>query len=555
MMRSETKFEIQNTASRLDIAFAEFLCQRSTLDEINRQQLKTILINLSEQQNQGHSCVIVNDSEKKLLLASELTSNHPTEDIQSYPLVIEDHRLYLHRYWHYENRLAKKIQQLSSKNNFIEDIDTRLNPYFPASHKEADSQREAAKKALLHSFCIITGGPGTGKTTTVCKILALLQELAHEPLTIALSAPTGKAAMRLQEAISNSLLSFDCAENIKTKLPQTAFTLHRLLGAKPPTPYFKHDTENPLTYDVIVVDEASMVDLALMSKLIDALKPDARLILLGDKDQLTSVESGSVLADLITALPENTAELNHSFRFDSTIKALAEAVNQQNGELAWEILSTETGNVGIINLQNLIGHILNKRQKYDNLVKIGANFIDIYKEFSRFQVLCANRHGNVGALAISNLIERNLFHGSGCYNGNSWYPGRPVLILQNNHLLGLYNGDIGICLPSRELEDKLMVYFQRPDGGVKQYPPAKIPSCETVFAMTVHKSQGSEYDEVLIVLPETINPVLCKELLYTAITRGKIMVNICAAKDVFFLTVNKKINRESGLTNKIKEKS
>ena len=199
--------------------------------------------------------------------------------------------------------------------------------------------------AVQQNFSIITGGPGTGKTTTVVKILAVLQELAQEPLHIALAAPTGKAAMRLQESIGFNKTKLNCSEEIKARLPENVSTLHRLLGAKLASPYFRHHADNPLIYDVVVVDEASMVDLALMSKLLDALKPSARLILLGDKDQLASVESGAVLADLTQALPTHTVELQTAHRFDDNIKQLAVAVNQQNTELAWQLLTANNENI------------------------------------------------------------------------------------------------------------------------------------------------------------------------------------------------------------------
>ena len=424
-----------------------------------------------------------------------------------------------------------------------------FDKYFGISTGETDWQREAAKMAVKQSFSIITGGPGTGKTTTVVKILALLQELAEQPLHIALAAPTGKAAMRLQESIGFNKAALPCSETIKSHIPETVTTLHRLLGAKPPSPYFRHDATKPLVYDLVVVDEASMVDLALMSKLLDALKPGARLILLGDKDQLASVESGAVLADLTMALPEHTLELKKSHRFDDTIKRLAVAVNLQQEDVAWQILHEGNENIAMLE-QDLIDYVAAQQTDYLRLIKAGAGFDEIYRAFSRFQVLCSNREGKNSVSDINYRVEQKLFGQKLINLSGLWYSGRPVMVTQNNSALHLYNGDIGICMPDKDQDGKLMVFFQRADGSVKKYLPGRLPHCETVYAMTIHKSQGSEFEEVLIVLPETINPVLTKELLYTAITRARKTVKLVADEAVFAGTVRQKVKRVTGLVDK-----
>jgi exodeoxyribonuclease V alpha subunit len=536
--------------SRLDLAFARFLSQRATLDTVGKKALETLLATLSQQQHQGHNCIEISAANKTVLLGSGLAAEYPANTSQTFPLVIEQNRLYLHRYWSYEDRLAKQIKQLSQISNPIENLDSLLDRHFGANNAETDWQREAAKIAAQQAFCTITGGPGTGKTTTICKILAVLQEIADEPLLIALAAPTGKAAMRLQEAITLNMAGLDYPDSIKAHIPHTANTLHRLLGAKPPSPYFKHDATNPLVFDLVVVDEASMVDLALMSKLVDALKPGAKLILLGDKDQLASVESGAVLADFIAALPDNTLELQHSYRFDDGIKKLADAVNQQDHETAWRILSANDEHLRILEQKQLIPYMLNRREDYARLVSVKADFTYIYQSLIYFQVLCSNRHGKNGAVDINTAVEHALFGRNLKYGATPWYPGRPVMVMQNNPALHLYNGDIGICLPDKEQNGNLMVFFPRPDGTVKKHLPTRLPTCETVFAMTIHKSQGSEFDEALIVLPETINPVLSKELLYTAITRARKKINIVAEESVFTATIHRKMERATGLANK-----
>jgi len=470
------------------------------------------------------------------------------------PLVVEQDRLYLHRYWFYENRLAMQIKamiQLSGTHGqkIVAHPTALFDKYFGMCTGETDWQREAAKMAIKQSFCIITGGPGTGKTTTVVKILALLQELAEQPLHIALAAPTGKAAMRLQESIGFNKTALPCSETIKSHIPETVTTLHRLLGAKPPSPYFRHDANKSLAYDLVVVDEASMVDLALMSKLIDALKPGSRLILLGDKDQLASVESGAVLADLTIALPKYTLELKKSHRFDDAIKKLAVAVNLQQDDIAWQILHEGNENIDVLE-EDLIDYIAAQQAVYLQLIKAGAEFDEIYRAFSRFQVLCANRLGKNSVADITLAVEQKLFGQNLINLAGLWYSGRPVMITQNNPALHLYNGDIGICMPDKEQEGKYKVFFQRADGSVKKYLPARVPHCETVFAMTIHKSQGSEFEEVLIILPEAINPVLTKELLYTAITRAKKTVKLVADGAVFTGTVRQKVKRVTGLVDK-----
>ena len=547
-MNTEQRF------SRLDMAFARFLAQRADLDKSQQVRFEMIVAELSNQQHQGHSCIRIDEKEQALLRASGMVS---TEDTA--PLILEQDRLYLHRYWQYETRLARQLQQMLKANDAVniaaqndnhDVIETVLDRYFVKRIDETDWQREAAKQALNQTLCIITGGPGTGKTSTVVKILALLQELSAQPLYIALAAPTGKAAMRLQESIADSKQPLPCSDAVKQLMPSSVSTLHRLLGARPPSPYFYHHAERPLPYDLVVVDEASMIDLALMSKLVDALKQDARLILLGDKDQLASVESGAVLADITSALPDQTLSLKKSYRFDEQIKSLAESVNRQQADTAWELLQTASTKVALLDGEP-IDYIAKQQGEYLGLIKSGAGFDSIYQSFCAFQVLAANRHGKNSVTEINVRVEQQLADGNLISNSGLWYAGRPVMVTQNDPGMHLYNGDIGICLPDQQQSGKLMVYFQRPDGSVKKYLPARLPHSETVYAMTIHKSQGSEFDEVLIALPETINPVLTKELLYTAITRAKQSVRILANEDVFKQTIRHRVDRFGGLVEKL----
>jgi exodeoxyribonuclease V alpha subunit len=533
--------------SRLDSAFARFLKDLATLENPQKQAFEAIVLDLSYQHNQGHSCIVLNEEDKALVLASGLVACNPAEELM--PLVLEQNRLYLQRYWHYENRLTLQIKAIADHHQTVENLDELLDAYFGTPTNVKDWQREAAGRAVQQSFTIITGGPGTGKTTTVVKILAVLQTLSEEPLHIALAAPTGKAAMRLQESIGANKIKLSCSEDIKALIPENVSTVHRLLGAKLASPYFRHHADNPLIYDLVVVDEASMVDLALMSKLLDALKPKARLILLGDKDQLASVESGAVLADLSQALPTHTVELKESHRFDKNIKDLAVAVNLQEAQLAWALLNANNDNIGLLD-GDLIATIAAQQADYLRLIQQNKPFTDIYQAFNRFQVLCSNREGKNSVADINIRVTQKLAQQGRIQVAGLWYVGRPVLVTQNNPALHLYNGDIGLCLADNSQNGRLLVFFQRPDGSVKSYLPSRIAQCETVFAMTIHKSQGSEFEEVLIVLPDNINPVLTKELLYTAITRAKKTVKLVADKEVFIASIQQKVARVTGLVNK-----
>ncbi len=539
--------------SRLDMVFARFLSERSSLDSSQKQAFENLVMSLSFQQNQGHSCIHLDNDGKGLILASGLAlSVTNSSDVNTtLPLIIEQNRLYLHRYWYYENRLAQQLTKMTELKHCDQlkiTTETLLDKYFGIT-ATIDWQRSAAIMAINQNFCIITGGPGTGKTTTVVKILALLQELSDQPLLIALAAPTGKAAMRLQESIGSNKATLPCTATIKSAIPESVTTLHRLLGAKPASPYFRHNAKQPLVYDLVVVDEASMVDLALMSKLLDALKPGARLILLGDKDQLASVESGTVLADLTLALPQQTLELRKSHRFDGDIKKLATAINNQQDIEAWELFQSDNENIALLET-DLIDYITQQQIAYLQLITKEADFSEIYKAFNRFQALCATRLGKNSVSDITLAVEKSLSEKKLIHLSGLWYSGRPIMITQNNAALQLYNGDIGICLRDKEQDNQLRVFFQQADGSIKKYLPARIPHCETVFVMTIHKSQGSEFDEVLIILPETHNPILTKELLYTAITRAKKTIKLVANASVFYSTVRKRVQRVTGLAYK-----
>lgn len=527
---------------RLDRAFARFMLQFVDSD-VPKETMQAILLRLSAAQAEGHSCIQLNTEEKILIERSGLVDGKKPK-----ALILEQNRLYMQRYWAYEQHLAAQLAELVRVPPGDVPEDAILERYFPALIDEVDWQKIAAENALKHRLTIISGGPGTGKTTTVVKILALLLEQCAD-LTIALAAPTGKAAMRLQESVVGSKPFLPCTDAIKQSIPEQVTTLHHLLGSRPPTPYFWHDADNPLPYDVVVVDEVSMVDLALMSKLVDALKPGAKLILLGDKEQLSSVEAGSVLADLTEALPEHTQELLKSHRFQGDIKTLAEAIKCQQAREAWGALQ-DLDSVGLLQ-QDVDDFVQEKYTAYWRLVKRGGDVGEILQAFNRFQVLCANRYGPLSVQDMNYRIEKT-WHREGAIDlRRQWYAGRPVMVVENNARMQLFNGDIGLCLPDDE--GQLMIFFVRADGRLHRVLPGRMPQCQTCYAMTIHKSQGSEFAEVLMVLPDEMNPVLSKELLYTAVTRAKQAAYVLATEDVFEAAVKRKMQRVGGLSWKIRQ--
>jgi exodeoxyribonuclease V alpha subunit len=543
--------------SRLDINFARFLSQRAkNLTTEQQQYVEKIIMRLSYELHQGHNCLHINTQDIELLFTAELADTLLTDTKNHRPLVIEKKRLYLQRYWHYEQCLANTIIAMLHQDAappLTTSIEPLLERYFPNQPESSliDWQRLAAELAIKQRFSIITGGPGTGKTTTVVKILALLQELnLTTPLAIALAAPTGKAALRLQQSIGINKIHLPCSEEIKKQIPEAVMTLHRLLGAKQHSSQFFHHADHPLVYDVVVIDEASMIDLALMSKLVTALKPKTKLILLGDKDQLASVEAGAVLANLTTGLPTYTQELKTTYRFAGAIKTLADAVNAQQADQAWSVLAQANEHCRLFTGE-LITYIAKQHARYLSLIKQNKPFEEVYSAYGQFQVLCANRNGEHSVAFINQACEQKLLEQKQIDYAGSWYSGRPIMIMENHPALGLYNGDIGICMPDYVEKGRLMVFFSGADGTIKKYLPARMPRVETAFAMTIHKSQGSEFDEVLIVLPSTLNPILTKELLYTAITRAKQTVQILADHAIFSKTVQQKIERVTGLIDKL----
>ncbi|MGA2402303.1 MAG: exodeoxyribonuclease V subunit alpha, partial [Syntrophobacteraceae bacterium] len=453
--------------------------------------------------------------------------------------------------------------------------------------EETDWQKVAAFTSAMKGFCVISGGPGTGKTFTVAKILALLLEQpGAEKIRIALAAPTGKAAARLQEAIKNSKEKLNCRQEIKKLIPEEASTIHRLLGSVPDSPYFRHNSENLLPAEVVVVDEASMVDLALLSKLVQAVPPSARLILLGDKDQLASVEAGAVLGDICdtgkahgysqkfcNALKqvagENVAcpteggdgpgirdsiiQLRRSYRFGavSGIGEVSRAVNEGDGIRAMELM--KSGSSADIQWKELPRPETMPAVFKERIIEGFSPYLlepdpaKAFDLFNKFRILCALREGPHGVHHMNLLVEQTLRDEGLIHRDGRWYAGRPVMITRNDYNLRLFNGDVGITLPDPKLENELRVFFPAPDGSMRTFPPLRLPEHETVYAMTVHKSQGSEFDHVLFLMPDRSVPVLTRELVYTAITRAREKVEVWGKEEVFKAAISRRIERISGL--------
>ncbi len=507
------------------------------------------------------------------------------------PLILNGPRLYLYRYWDYEKKLVDFLKERITEEALPADeasLRVGLERLFPSSDPgETDWQKVAALASVWKRFCVISGGPGTGKTFTVAKILALLlQQQNPAPPRMALAAPTGKAAARLQEALIKARERLDCPDPVKAALPLEAFTLHRLLKPIPGSPYFRYDSKTFLPFEVVVIDEASMVDLALLSKLVQALSPKSRLILLGDKDQLASVEAGAVLGDICgfkknpgfskdfqgvyqritgerlevgaaeasgTGMKDAVIPLKKSYRFSSSsgIGALSRAVNEGDGAGAYDLL--REANAADIRWQHLPRPEALEAAMKDLAVSGFSGYFQpipagkMLDLFGRFRILCALREGPYGVLALNRLMEHLLRQAGLIRQAGRWYPGRPVMVIKNDYPLRLFNGDMGITLPDPDGNQALRVFFPSPDGGVRKFPPLRLPEHETVYAMTVHKSQGSEFDRVLLILPDRDAPVLTRELIYTGITRARMQVEIWGEERTFCRAVSRRIQRSSGL--------
>jgi exodeoxyribonuclease V alpha subunit len=545
-------------------------------------------------------------------------------DAGNQPFVYANNALYMRRYFSYQQHIAFYLQQSSQRSQQLRQainpalLNQLLDPLFPATaaiQAEPDWQRLSCAIAASSSFSVITGGPGTGKTTTVVKLLLVLQQLQQQqgaaPLTIQLAAPTGKAAVRLRSSIRTTLDKLPASAEIKSQVPTDVSTLHKLLGARAQSRQFKQNALEPLALDLLVVDEASMLDVELMAALLSALPAHARLILLGDKDQLASVEAGALMAELCQwaeqghYLPETVAWLNQlsaaaipeslisqqgkaleqqigmlrvSHRFDpqSGIAKLANAVNSGQSAEVTAICRADYADLQYLEaaeFRQLKQFVLTGQAKKQIPDAAGFSFylqtvaqspaldasdhlIDqwaqqVLADFSAFQLLCAVRQGPLGVEQVNLSVEKMLHQAGLIQQSSQWYAGRPVMVTQNDYALGLMNGDVGICL-LRPYQGKLMlaVAFASEDSSkaVRWVLPSRLQQVETAYAITVHKSQGSEFRHAVLVLPDHFSPVLTRELIYTGITRAaKLFSFVCAKPDLLVLAIEQKVQRHGAV--------
>ena len=467
--------------------------------------------------------------------------------------------LYLDRYWIEERRVAADVTALAAarRSGTRPDID-RL---FPAGYAE---QRGAAELALTRALTVLTGGPGTGKTTTVARLLALLAEQAEldrrpgspATLRIALAAPTGKAAARLLEAVQLEVDALSPAD--RDRLPTlTATTLHRLLGSRPGTSSrFRHNRDNRLPHDVIVVDETSMVSLTMMARLLEAVRPDSRLVLVGDPDQLASVEAGAVLADLVEGLSAGAespiAELVTSHRFGASIGALAQAIKAGDADLAVSVLAAGGEHIEWIDTdqpaERLRGIVLPHALQLRRAALLGDPTAAL-QALDDHRLLCAHRRGPYGVQFWNRQIERWLAEETDSPLWAPWYAGRPLLVTANDYGLGLLNGDTGVTL----LRDGALRAVMSCAGGPVEFATSRLADIDTMHAMTIHKSQGSQATEVTVLLPPAESRLLTRELLYTAVTRARQKVRLIGSADQFRAAVDRRAVRATGLSRRLGE--
>ncbi len=486
------------------------------------------------------------------------------------PLRLVGDRLYLDRYWAEERQVAEDLRALDVQ---AEGLDTAVledglvRLFAPAAEtaiERDDLQARAAATAVRRRLAVVAGGPGTGKTTTVGRLVALLLEQAEargdQPPLIALAAPTGKAAARLQEALREAAAHLDVDPTVRTRIAElSASTVHRLLGWRPGSQSrFRHHRANRLPHDVVIVDESSMVSLSLMARLAEAVRPDARLVLVGDPGQLTSVEAGAVLGDVVASGLAGTVELQRVHRYGGRIGRLADAIRRGDGDATIAALREEGDEVRWLPVDVEAAPPAALAEVRDAALAAGGAVLDraragdgagALRALGGFRLLCAHRRGPHGQRAWRGRVERWLREGLESFDpAGEWYVGRPLLVTENDEALRLYNGDTGIVVAGAD--GGVAAAFER-GGGVVTLGPGRLGAVETVHAMTIHKSQGSQFDTVAVVVPPAGSPILTRELLYTAVTRASERVLVVGPEDAVRAAVARPAARASALRERL----
>ena len=482
------------------------------------------------------------------------------------PLILDrGHFLYLQRYHRDEQLIAELLHARAATPGLPTDTTPwarKLARYFPDAQPGANEGQVAAGiVALQQRLCVISGAPGTGKTTTAARIIALLLDVyADRPMRFALCAPTGKAAARLSEALRSAAATLAAIKKGPGQFPTEAATIHRLLGYG--RGRFVFNAENPLPADVVVVDEASMIDLSLMARLLEAVPAEARLIILGDHSQLSSVEAGAVMGDICqqggrkgswTKIDNSVIVLSHNYRFSARtgIGALIRAVNSGQGEAVLKRLQSDDATIGWIPAP--LNPPARRQLQAAVLEGYGPVFAARYAEaalgaLEHFMVLCALTGGPWGTDRLNRWIESLGRRAGWIETRGAWYRGRPVMIRRNDYRTGLFNGDVGVVWPERVRgQRQIRIWFRTPAGPLKAFSPSQLPEHQTAFALTVHKSQGSEYRHVILMLPEQDNPVLSRELLYTGLSRAREKIGLVADANLLVRAISRRIERTSGL--------
>lgn len=575
--------------------------------------LKPFVWLLMKRLQEGHVCVdprvITIENTSELFentpdpAVLELPSRYVGSANELKPFIYAGGKLYLQRYYQYETQILSAVTRLleASKQHraereaallhhidFIRSLSAPVPPEATTETEKYDWQLVAALLGSLHSIQFITGGPGTGKTTTVAKLLAILFEIQPN-LRVSLAAPTGKAAMRMAESLKNTRLELTPAtrEIFQSLQPST---IHRLLGSQRNSLYFKHDASHPLPVDVLIVDEASMIDMPLFAKLLNAIPSEARVIFLGDRHQLASVEAGSLLGDFCESIPysngippERIPWLNQ-FIVDAGSQLPDTIAQSDTHPLLGHIVELQLsrrfqsgGGIGQLSRTVITGRTEQLDTflppNRDTVVQIDTSYqtetierwVDGYaaviaepdirealRKMNQFRVLVAVREGPQGLYALNQRIEQRLMARGLIRRSSGFYAHQPIMITRNSPELDLYNGDTGLLRV--DTDGKLRAYFEDSNGSIRSVIPGYLQAVETVYAMTIHKSQGSEYDEVLVVLPDQENlPLLTRELLYTAITRAKKHVTIQASESVLRYSIQQQVNRSSGLPQRIQQ--